>query len=607
MRAELRSVLVVAALLFAAAPASAQFGSLISPGKLARAHADLEGLSNCQKCHEQGRKVTTQKCLTCHDPIARRITARKGVHRDVKNDCVACHVEHAGVDGELRPFDMRRFDHAAAAGYPLDGRHARIASDCKACHKGRSFLEASTTCASCHTDVHKPTLGRDCAACHTTQTPFADASARFDHTKAAFPLTGSHTRVGCEKCHANSVFRGVKFASCADCHRTPHERTLGPTCGSCHATETWRTKKIDHDKTAFALAGRHTAVACAECHRQPAATVKPKSSTCAACHADVHQGTFKEDCKACHTERGFTAAAFDHASTRFALTGKHAPVKCVACHSSITPTAADFRGLDRTCVSCHRDVHDDTLGSSCESCHDTAGFAIPAYVHKQAQPPSFFLGEHTPVACDKCHTSRPRPIAAADRATAHLTFTDASTTCSTCHTDVHLGQVGTDCSACHSIDAARFAVVGFSHTATKYPLTGRHAAVACDRCHKPETGAFPAATGTAVRLSGLATGCQSCHADSHAGQIAQACETCHTTTTFALSRFVHRARRETAGFFTGRHAAARCETCHKRETADFPSGRATAVRYAVDPSCVNCHTDVHRGRLGPRCIDCHKP
>ena len=72
--------------------AEAQLGALLSPGPLAKPHAELEGISNCQKCHEQGRKVTAEKCLTCHAPVADRIARRVGVHKDVKTDCVTCHV-----------------------------------------------------------------------------------------------------------------------------------------------------------------------------------------------------------------------------------------------------------------------------------------------------------------------------------------------------------------------------------------------------------------------------------------------------------------------------------------------------------------------------------
>lgn len=190
--------------------ADAQLGALLSPGELSRAHAALEGLANCQKCHEQGKRVTAAKCLSCHKPVADRMTARVGVHRDVKEDCVTCHVEHAGADGELRPFDQRGFDHARVARFPLDGRHAALAGTCAACHKTRSFLTASAACQSCHTDVHKGKLGTSCESCHTTRVAFKDVAGagRFDHAKSAFPLLGAHTGVACEQCHAGGVFRG---------------------------------------------------------------------------------------------------------------------------------------------------------------------------------------------------------------------------------------------------------------------------------------------------------------------------------------------------------------------------------------------------------------
>jgi len=38
----------------------------ISPGDLSNAHKDLEGMSNCTKCHALGEKVENNKCLDCH-------------------------------------------------------------------------------------------------------------------------------------------------------------------------------------------------------------------------------------------------------------------------------------------------------------------------------------------------------------------------------------------------------------------------------------------------------------------------------------------------------------------------------------------------------------
>ncbi len=43
-------------------PATAQ----ISPGKLSKAHAHLEGVANCTQCHTLGKKVSNEKCMACH-------------------------------------------------------------------------------------------------------------------------------------------------------------------------------------------------------------------------------------------------------------------------------------------------------------------------------------------------------------------------------------------------------------------------------------------------------------------------------------------------------------------------------------------------------------
>ena len=262
-------------------------GSLVSPGPLSKAHAKLEGLDNCQKCHEPGKRVTAQKCLECHKPIAERIAARKGVHREAGNDCISCHVEHAGVGADTRRISTKIFDHAKETGFDLVGKHVRV------------------ECASC-------------ATCHPVTVAFKETQKLFDHAKTAYPLTGAHMRAACEKCHVAKAYKGVKFASCADCHKDPHAKPLG-TCVTCHVTESFKARpplqqaKFDHAKTGYALVGRHAAVACASCHVKPATKVHLKFARCADCHQDVHKGVFKTlDCSSCHKETGFKGGSFDH-------------------------------------------------------------------------------------------------------------------------------------------------------------------------------------------------------------------------------------------------------------------------------------------------------
>ena len=610
-----RIVTLLAAAVLSAAPASAQLGDLVSPGPLSAAHAKLEGLKSCEKCHEKGNRVAASRCLACHKDVASRIASKKGVHRDVKDECAACHAEHAGRDAELRPFETKGFDHAKETGFALLGLHAPLAEKRAACHKTRSFLKASPTCASCHADAHKGALGAACAACHSAAVPFKQAGAAFDHAKARFPLTGAHVKVACAKCHEGGAFRGLKFASCADCHQDPHRKALGADCSSCHETASFRTTKVDHAKTAFPLRGRHAAVACAACHRESAAKVKPKSDTCASCHRDPHRGEFQKDCAACHDERGFRGAPFDHAlKTRFPLTGKHAAAKCAACHAApaagaVAPPkgrpAADvsFRGLKADCAACHKDPHRGALGAACATCHGTESFRPKEFRHPRF--PELFEGAHQGLACEKCHgapkagTSGP-PVPVSER-----TYRGLPTACASCHRDPHLGQVGASCESCHAVTGAKFAPVRFDHAKTSFPLAGRHAALACEKCHAKETAKFPSGSGTAVRLKGLGTSCAGCHKDPHLGQLGASCASCHSPETFKVAAFRHSGP---ADFWKGGHAKPPCAACHKPETGSFPAGKGTAVRYkGGGVACATCHADPHRGALGASCETCHAP
>ena len=644
--------------------AEAQLGALLSPGRLAKPHADLEGLANCQSCHERGQKVTAEKCLACHRPIADRIAKRSGVHRNVTTDCVTCHAEHAGADGQLRPFDQVRFDHAMVTGFALDGKHAAPAVQCAACHKERSFLTAKTTCSSCHMDIHKGSLGPNCTSCHSTKTTFKDLSGQFDHAKTAFQVDGAHRTVACAACHVNNKFKGLKFAACSDCHRDPHNQSaapvpsvppvtratpvapvaavsarqrqaFGPTCTTCHTTGSWRTKKLDHNtQTSFPLNGSHAALDCATCHKQPSMRVRLKSDTCATCHVDPHKGTFQQDCKACHNETNFKQAPFDHAKTMFALTGKHDGLACGACHRNAVaattvvagrrggapppgpsargvaaraPSALDFRGLSTTCVSCHADVHDAELGTTCESCHSSATFKLPSFKHQRFA--EFFGGQHAPVTCEKCHMHQaPTRPTRTGVTLLDITFKKATTTCVSCHLDVHLGQESAPCESCHTVQVAKFKLPNFAHsTKTTFPLTGRHETTTCVECHRPETTAFPAGRGTAVRYKGVPKQCVSCHEDVHLGQFKESCETCHQTSVFKIPKYTHRNARKLAGFFVGSHQRAACEACHKASSGQRANVREPVLRFAIDARCVSCHKDVHRGSLGPDCGSCHRP
>jgi len=499
----------------------------VSPGPLSRAHAKLEGVTNCGRCHEAGLGVSASRCLSCHAPIASRIAARKGVHRAVTGGCTSCHREHGGVDADLRRIDVQAFDHLAEAGFPLEGQHAKLAVTCNACHKERSFLAAQPACLSCHADPHRAVLGEACTRCHSTEVPFKEARRRFDHTRARFALAGAHRRVACERCHVAGVSRRLQFSRCSACHATPHRES------------------------------------------------------------------FQGDCRSCHNETSFRDATFDHSRTTFQLVAKHAGLDCRKCHTSLSgddvPLArkvADFKGLSAACGTCHKDHHNGEFGPICDTCHLPTTFKVADFVHPRA--PEFFGGRHAGVACVRCHvrTAKVAPASASAPAEA-LRAKLPSTSCGTCHADVHLGQVGTACQRCHGVEAARFAPSRFSHEAGGFPLTGKHNMVECTKCHPSETAVFPAGAGTARRLSPVSRECLSCHKDPHLGQAVAECATCHSTATFKLATFAHRGQEATFRF--PGHDRLPCRSCHKVETGQFPAGYGTALRFKVGRACLDCH------------------
>ncbi len=579
---------------------AAQLGQLISPGPLSKAHAGLEGIANCDKCHEQGKKVSAPRCLSCHKAVAERIAQQKGMHRDVKGDCTGCHIEHAGRDADIRHFDTRAFDHRAETGFVLDGRHAAITTQCASCHKTRSFLGLSPACASCHADPHKGRLGSDCARCHSVAVPFENTRNLFDHSKTAFPLEGAHRTVECAKCHVNQLYKGIRFQSCTDCHRNPHRESFGADCRSCHNVASWNVARFDHARTGAPLVGKHALLACAQCHVKPAMQAKIRMTPCAGCHKDPHHGEFKQDCAACHRETGFKSAGFDHLErTGFALAGKHAALVCSGCHKRAASRASvEFRGLRRECASCHADAHKGQLGTACEKCHTPATFRVTSFTHPRF--PEFYGGRHANLGCDQCHKGAVNVKGLA--AVRTRVYRNLSTDCVTCHRDVHLGQFP-QCTSCHSIEAAKFAPVRFQHDRTAFALTGRHQGLECKACHKIESGTFPGGKGSAVRFHGLAAQCASCHKDVHLGQLGAKCDSCHTTATFALTSYRHKAL---TAFFRGKHAVINCHDCHKRAEGVFPAGRGIAVRFTgIGTNCAACHQDPHQGQLGASCGSCH--
>ncbi|TNE62314.1 MAG: cytochrome c family protein [Bacteroidetes bacterium] len=583
----------------------------ISPGPLAAAHAELEGVFNCTKCHELGNKVTNAKCLECHKEINTRIRQNKGYHAAPqvrKKDCFECHSEHHGRNFKMVRFDESSFNHDWT-GYKLTGAHRT--TDCRECHKPdniqdpkyktdkETYLGLGQECVSCHTDVHQNTLSQNCADCHNTRS-FA-ISASFDHSKTDFALFGKHRQVECADCHRKETrngrpfqqFADVPFANCTSCHTDPHHDNLGTDCKACHSELGWQAfagqDRFDHTSTHFPLKGRHQNLDCWVCHDRDrnAGTVFQdrlgiRTTDCATCHKDIHDGRFGVNCAECHTEQGFRGRNawdnFNHNRTDFPLAGKHQEVDCRKCHTGSMVDPLDHHA----CTSCHADFHDGQFvkngaAPDCDACHTVEGFAGSTFGFDQHEKTAFPLqGAHMATPCFECHLSD----------AGKWEFASLDTRCVACHADVHQGEIGAqyypeqDCAQCHSPES--WFQHAFDHSQTNFLLEGAHLQQKCSGCHlRNEEYQYG-------KFKNLGTECLTCHADVHGAQFSDEnnktdCSRCHGFEDWSAEKFDHS---QTNFQLEGRHAEIACSACHKPSV----SNGETIIVYKIEKyACTDCH------------------
>lgn len=483
----------------------------ISPGDLAEVHADLEGISNCTKCHVLGEKVSNEKCLECHTELKTRVDQQKGYHASAEirgKECVSCHNDHHGRKFEIIRFDKDKFDHALT-GFSLQGKHAR--KECKDCHKPDfmtdqkikskkfTYLGLNTACLTCHEDYHQNTLSKNCADCHNFDL-FKPAS-KFDHQKARFKLEGKHQGLDCLKCHKTETkngkkfqeFAGVKFANCSGCHADVHHNQFGPDCSECHNEESFHNIKginnFDHNKTKYKLEEKHKTVACKSCHKTKL-TDPLKYSHCTDCHQDYHYKQFAKqgvspDCSECHSVKGFKEFSYtieQHNAGNFRLEGAHLATPCFTCHKKQEKWS--FKEIGIRCSDCHTDIHKDKIDEkfypdkNCMSCHTVVTWNQVNFDHAKTR--FELLGAHQKQSCKSCHFVKDNEGNEQQR------FSGLSTECITCHKDTHFKQFErngvTDCKRCHQFD--NWKINNFDHNKTRFVLDGHHKHVACNKCHK---------------------------------------------------------------------------------------------------------------------------
>ncbi len=480
----------------------------ISPGDLTKAHADLEGISNCTKCHVLGEQVYNSKCLDCHKEISQMINSGSGYHSksDVKGkNCWSCHSEHHGRNFRIINFNPDKFDHSKTT-FILTGKHEK--TKCRDCHQSKfikdekfkkrpnTFVGLSNKCASCHEDNHRGTLGNDCNSCHNTEA--FNPAKKFNHSQSAFKLTGAHVKVECNGCHKVEkragkdfqVFKPLEFASCVSCHKDAHQGKFGKNCETCHSISSFKNinrQSFDHSKTNFSLIGKHQIVQCDQCHKE-SITAKIKHELCVDCHSDFHNGQFIheekiEDCLSCHNESGFKPSLYtiEKHNNKFQLTGSHLAVPCQGCH--LKSETWSFKLAETRCIDCHKNVHGSELtekflpNNDCTLCHSTERWNTVTFDHEKT---AFkLLGKHVDVSCKTCHYKENT------KEVIGYKFVSLGKDCVTCHKDEHFGQFNQEedkCLACHSFNDWK--PVKFDHNKTKFLLDGAHKKLNCSLCHK---------------------------------------------------------------------------------------------------------------------------
>jgi hypothetical protein len=192
---------------------------------------------------------------------------------------------------------------AQSRGQSLGGvaTHAQIpAGDCGACHTAPwSAQTMADRCDACHTDVgtqitsHTGLHGMlisglsspaGCGSCHVDHRGPSGILTDFDHNRFHFKLTGRHTTVPCDGCHAEARsladFQNAP-QTCYGCHakNDAHNGTFGTQCGQCHSTTSWTGASFDHSIFPVNHGANEQVATCQTCHPNGVS-----SYTCFGCH-----------------------------------------------------------------------------------------------------------------------------------------------------------------------------------------------------------------------------------------------------------------------------------------------------------------------------------
>jgi hypothetical protein len=200
---------------------------MIAPGRLIEGHRAYE--QDCFACHTPLLGASSKKCIACHKPAEIGVRTTQGApiaaaktkvpfhQKLLKQDCVACHSDHAGAikyrafqhfsHGLLEP--ATRAQCIACHARPTDALHRQVSENCAQCHGTERWKPA--------TFDHRKSFVLDkdhnvkCAVCHTAP----------DYKKYTCYGCHEHSPAKIRKEHAEHGIRD--FENCVACHRSADE------------------------------------------------------------------------------------------------------------------------------------------------------------------------------------------------------------------------------------------------------------------------------------------------------------------------------------------------------------------------------------------------
>ena len=215
---------------------------------------------------------------------------------------------------------------------------------------------------------------------------------------------------------------------------------------------------------------------------------------------------------------------------------------------------------------------------------------------EQLEMPGKLIKDHADLEerCEDCHQNFEQQV--------------QSKLCRNCHQEIDLdiymrkGYHGNDlvrdrkCSECHTDHKGRDAVIvlfeeaTFNHKQTDFELKGRHKTVSCASCHETDNQKDK-------QYRDAPQECVACHHqdEPHNGLLGKQCDNCHNEQQW--NELEYDFNHDQTDFpLRFMHKDVLCESCH---TANMSK--------VLSIECVTCHVinDVHGGRYGKRCQDCH--